>query len=82
MEKSSKDNTFILLIKIANIGIINVYKPTGVKWKQQPLKLYAHPSICIADFNSHSTSWGYNEDYENSTILTSWIEINDLVFGI
>jgi len=37
-----------------------------------------HPSVVMGDFNSHHTTWGYNDSDKNGEDLTQWSEAEDL----
>lgn len=39
---------------------------------------YDHVNVIIGDFNSHSTSWGYEETNENGNLVEDWAEAHHL----
>lgn len=54
-------------IRLDNLIIYNVYKPSSTNWSHHVLPTHQRPTVYVDDFNSHSTNWGYateNEDGE------------------
>eukprot|EP00102_Acyrthosiphon_pisum_P015304 XP_008185789.1 PREDICTED: RNA-directed DNA polymerase from mobile element jockey-like [Acyrthosiphon pisum] len=68
----------VITTSVANITILNIYKPPNEKWPLPTLPSVQHPSVLAGDFNSHHTSWGYDENYENGEILSEWIETENM----
>lgn len=75
---NTTENIHIIVIKIENITIANVYKPPVVNWSADVIPTLPHPSVYIGDFNSHHTMWNYNENDENGDRLVEWVESNNL----
>lgn len=78
IHKQDEDNIFVIVTKISNIHIINVYKPPNIPW---PITLdlqYPHPAIFIGDFNCHHNMWGYEENDRNGISLVNWMELRNL----
>ena len=76
--ESCDDNIFILAVKVAELTIVNLYKPPNIGWPNAVLPTFQHPCIYAGDFNSHHSQWGYNTDDENGTNLSKWAEDNNL----
>jgi len=68
----------ITATSVANITILNIYKPPNEKWPMPTLPPVQHPSVFAGDFNSHHTSWGYDENDENGDFLSEWIETENV----
>merc|ERR1719239_1002338 len=61
------------------ITLFNVYSPQD---KQLSLNLMTIPSencLVIGDFNSHSTSWGYQENDNRGNEVEDWQLDNNLI---
>lgn len=43
----------VISIKIADLTIINIYKPPAAKWSSTNLRCAPHSVIYVGDFNSH-----------------------------
>ena len=69
---------FVLAIKVADLHIVNVYKPPNVAWPIGMDILYPHPVVYVGDFNCHHTLWGYEQNDENGVALYSWMDTNNL----
>lgn len=65
------NNIQIISIKIADLTIINVYKPPAAKWSSTNLCCAPYSAIYVEDFKSHSQEWGYEEN--NGEFLCNWI---------
>lgn len=78
IHKTVMDGVFIIIIKIGEITVSNIYKPPRVTWPPNFPFSYDHPSIYMGDFNCHHNSWGYNDNDNNGTLLCEWMEINNL----
>jgi len=68
----------VITTSVANITILNIYKPPNEKWPLPTLPAVQHPSVFADDFNSHHTSWGYHENDKNGEVLSEWIETEDM----
>ena len=70
----------ILTINIGSINITPVYKPPTRQLQfDNPDSLnYNNTNVVIGDFNSHSTTWGYNNTYENGDLVEEWSEAHHL----
>ena len=70
----TENNDFeILTINIGSITITSVYKPPTRQFQfDNPDSLdYNNTNVIIGDFNSHSTTWGYNNtDEENGDLVS------------
>jgi len=63
------DNAFILVTRINEVNIINIYKPSNEAWNSSPVKILKHPAIYVGGFNSYSTAWVYDDNYNNGDAL-------------
>jgi exonuclease III len=54
--KSVAENIFILVTRISDVNIANIYKTPSESWSSPPIKVLKHPAIYIGDFNSNSTA--------------------------
>ena len=65
------------------ITVCSIYLPPSLNYNLQDLNnLYQQlpqPVLLLGDFNAHSTLWGCNTDSNDSCILESFIEKEDLV---
>lgn len=68
----------VITTSVANKTILNIYKPPNEKWPLPTLPPVQHPSVVAGDFNSHHTSWGYDENDENGKVLSEWIETENM----
>jgi hypothetical protein len=59
----------VINIKIADLTIINIYKPPAAKWSSINLRCAPHPAIYVEDFNSHHQEWGYEKNDDNGEFL-------------
>ena len=61
----------ILTVNIGSITIISVYKPPIRQFQLvNPDAMYnSDTNVVIGDFNSHSTTWGYNNTDENGDLV-------------
>ena len=57
-----------------------VYKPPGstFAFEEPDTFSYQHVNVIIGDFNSHSTSWGYQASNEDGDLLEEWAEVHHL----
>ena len=63
----------ILRIETTNLSITSVYKPppTPFHWPHN-FPQTSKATVVIGDFNSHSTSWGYEETNEDGLAVEEW----------
>ncbi|XP_039297774.1 uncharacterized protein LOC120354516 [Nilaparvata lugens] len=57
---------------------MNVYKPPSSRWEQNTLTDVTHPAVCVGDFNSRHTDWGYSSCNPDSEYLARWAALGDL----
>lgn len=76
--KTVFEDVSIIVTKVNELTISNIYKPPNATWPINFPFCHAHPSLYIGDFNCHHTSWGYEENNTNGTLLSNWIEAHDL----
>lgn len=74
---SDDNNTEVLTVELSGVGIQSVYKPPGSPFLMPTLQA-TKPHIVIGDFNSHSTTWGYNESNPDGDAVESWAEASQL----
>ena len=68
----------IITIVMSGVVVHSVYKPPN---EQFALPAFGHrdfPHIVIGDFNSHSTSWGYDTTNNNGEAVEQWAYSCDL----
>ena len=70
----------ILTVNIGSITITSVYKPPTRQFQfDNPDALdYNNTNVVIGDFNSHSTTWGYNNPDENGDLVEEWADAHHL----
>ncbi|XP_030754581.1 uncharacterized protein LOC115881295 [Sitophilus oryzae] len=71
-------NIHQVVTKIADITVVNAYKPPQTSWPDNVLNVSPHPAIYAGDFNSHHTAWKYRTTDENGDRLASWADSHDL----
>ncbi|VVC30105.1 Endonuclease/exonuclease/phosphatase [Cinara cedri] len=69
-----RNNVTAAHIKISELSIINVYKPTNESWLNSDLTPITHPGVIAGDFNSHHQFWGYDNNDPNGVTLNEWTE--------
>jgi Reverse transcriptase (RNA-dependent DNA polymerase)/Endonuclease/Exonuclease/phosphatase family len=79
IETKDNDNVYLVTIQVADVKIVNIYKPPNVLWPAVTLPVYQHPAVYAGDFNSHHTSWRYQSDDNNGIKLTDWADTNHMV---
>jgi len=52
----------VIATNVANITILNIYKPSNEKWPLPTLPPSQHPTVLTGNFNSHHTRWRYDEN--------------------
>ena len=62
------------------LAVTSAYKPPGsaIAYKEPETFSYEHVNVIIGDFNSHSTSWGYQASNEDGNLLEEWAEVHHL----
>src|SRR5436190_200869 len=78
IHRSCDGNIFTLAVSVAEVTVVNIYKPPNIEWPNPVLPTFQHPVIYAGDFNSHHSQWGYNADDENGSNLSRWAEENNL----
>jgi hypothetical protein len=78
LENNSGSSVFTSTVKLGSLTITNLYKPPAVIWPDPPTQPYAGPWITFGDFNSHHTTWGYNQSDPNGRKLKDWADMNKL----
>lgn len=73
-----ENDVHVVVVKVCNIHITNVYKPPNKCWLSDVIPCYDHPSVYAGDFNSHHSNWGYSANDRNGTDLDHWSEDNKL----
>lgn len=72
------ESVSIIATCVANITILNIYKPPNDNWPNPVLPATVHPSLLASDFNSHHTNWGYYANDKNGEKLSDWLDTEDL----
>ncbi len=69
----------ILQVDTEHLNITSVYKPpaTPFSWPHTCHNTNK-ASLFIGDFNSHSTTWGYNETNSDGEAVEAWATVKDL----
>ncbi|KAL4135432.1 hypothetical protein QTP88_007041 [Uroleucon formosanum] len=78
IQATDYNNIFIIQIEINNLSVFNIYKPPNISWTLPMTLNIQHPSVVMSDFNSHHTTWGYNDSDKNGEDLTQWSEAENL----
>ena len=58
--------------EIEGTTVVNVYKPSNTKLQDNSIPAFASPCVYDEDFNSHSTTWGYQPTNPDGETLKSW----------
>ena len=58
--------------EIEGTTVVNVYKPPNTKLQVNSIPAFASPCIYAGDFNSHSTTWGFQSTNPDGETLESW----------
>lgn len=66
-----ENDVHVIVVKVYNIHISNVYKPPSKCWISNVISCYEHPSIYAGDFNSHHTNWGYSTNDKNGVDVSN-----------
>lgn len=74
---SNVDGIFVIIIKVYDLFICNLYKPPNIQWPDNFPVIYDHPSIYLGDFNCHHNLWGYEQNDNNGISLCKWMENNN-----
>ena len=59
------------------VVVHSVYKPPNDQFELSALGHRNLPHIVIGDFNSHSTTWGYNTTDDNEEAVEEWADSCD-----
>ena len=59
------------------VVVHSVYKPPNDQFELPVLGHRNLPHIVIGDFNSHSTTWGYNTTDDNGEAVEEWADSCD-----
>lgn len=78
VQSTTDDDIHQVTTKIADITVVNIYKPPQIQWPQRMLHLHPHPAIYAGDFNSHHTTWKYRTTDENGEQLLNWADSHNL----
>ena len=65
-------------VVMPGVAVHSVYKPPHDQFTLPALGYRNMPHIVTGDFNSHSTSWGYNVTDENGEAVEKWAELCNL----
>ena len=63
---------------MSGVVVHSLYKPPNDQFTLPALGHRDLPHIVIGDFNSHSTSWGYDTTYNNGEAVEQWADSCDL----
>ena len=76
----NNDIEILLTVNIGSIAITYAYKPPHKQFQfdNQDSMDYNNINVVIGEFNSHSTTWGYNSTYENGDLVEEWSDANHL----
>ncbi|XP_030847026.1 uncharacterized protein LOC115926449 [Strongylocentrotus purpuratus] len=77
---TEEDNIEVLAVNMGKLSVTSVYKPPGSTFAfTEPQSFdYDLVNVIIGDFNSHSTSWGYEETNEDGDLAEAWAEAHHL----
>ena len=77
---TESDNIEILTANLGKLAVTSVYKPPGSTYAFEEPETFSHEhvNVIIGDFNSHSTSWGYQASNEDGDLLEEWAEVQHL----
>jgi len=75
---SAANNVEVITAELPNVVVHSVYKPPGEQFVFPPLGHRSVPQIVIGDFNSHSTSWGYDATDDDGAAVEQWAESSRL----
>eukprot|EP00057_Strongylocentrotus_purpuratus_P002687 XP_003725025.1 PREDICTED: RNA-directed DNA polymerase from mobile element jockey-like [Strongylocentrotus purpuratus] len=77
---TEKDNIEVLAVNMGKLTVTSAYKPPGSTFAfTEPQSFnYDLVNVIIGDFNSHSTSWGYEETNEDGDLAEAWAEAHHL----
>ncbi|KAK4311281.1 hypothetical protein Pmani_016968 [Petrolisthes manimaculis] len=69
----------IIQVDTTHFKITSVYKPPAIPFQwPQTLQISDKSHLIIGDFNSHSTTWGYNQTNNDGEAVEEWAASNDL----
>ena len=69
----------LLTIVMPGVVVHSVYKPPNDQFQLPALGHRNLPHIVIGDFNSHSTTWGYNTTDDNGEAVEEWADSCDFI---
>ena len=77
---SDNDNVEILTVSLGKPSVTSMYKPPGSTFSFLEPETYNHQqvNVIMGDFNSQSTSWGYNNSNNDGILLEEWAEAHQL----
>lgn len=78
LSEESNNDVHSVTITVADLVVVNIYKPPNSLWPNPSLPVHPHPAVYSGDFNSHHTSWRYAENDQNGMKLTEWADANHL----
>lgn len=71
-------NIHQVVTKVADVTVVNIYKPPNISWPDSILDTYPHPTVYAGDFNSHHNTWKYRATDENGERLADWADSHSL----
>ena len=69
VHESVQGNIEVITIVMPGVAVHSVYKPPNEQFKLPSLGHSDLPHIVIGDFNSHSTTWGYETTDDNGEVV-------------
>ena len=77
---SDKDNVEILTVSLGKLSVTSMYKllRSTFSFPEPETFNYQQVNVIIGDFNSHSTSWDYNNSNNDGILLEEWAESHQL----
>uniref|UniRef100_H2ZV08 Endonuclease/exonuclease/phosphatase domain-containing protein n=1 Tax=Latimeria chalumnae TaxID=7897 RepID=H2ZV08_LATCH len=79
LEESKAMGISIVVIRIRQLTITNVYRPPNLEWPKPALPSFPHPAVYLGDFNSNHSQWGYSKNdaaVEQLTDLASFTDVH------
>lgn len=71
IDKLDHDNVAVIVIKVKQLTIVNVYKPPTIAWPFA-LPVFEHPVAYMGDFNSYHELWNYRDNDSNGAFIVDW----------
>ncbi|KAG7299565.1 hypothetical protein JYU34_016540 [Plutella xylostella] len=80
VECTTQNGIEVITIDFGYCTVTSVYKPPGTLFEFFPPNNFnTHPvKVVVGDFNSHSTSWGYDTTDASGQAVEEWAETNNL----